>query len=156
MCWKCKLYLFFWPLDLLFLWAVVFSLKFLTALCQRRRLSGLSEVPNTFSFALIWLKSDECVMGWLRNVVWNCTWGSGFSGQKEIYEEVLGWWGGGLSFASVSIPTISYRMCALYNDVFRGHLENPNKRANKRVPILTQYEALENKTGYTQTRLMFF
>lgn len=30
-CWKCKLYLFFWPLDLLFLWAVVFSLKFLTA-----------------------------------------------------------------------------------------------------------------------------
>lgn len=52
--------------------------------------SDLSEITNTFSFALIWLKSDECVPGRLRNAVWNCTWGSGFSGQKEIYEEVLG------------------------------------------------------------------
>lgn len=85
-CWKRKLYLFLWPLDLVFLWAVAFPLKFLTALCQRSRVSGLSEVSNAFSFALIWLKSDECVTGRLRNVQWNCTWGSGFSGRKEIYE----------------------------------------------------------------------
>lgn len=86
--------------TLVFLRAVVFPLKFLTA----PRQSGLSEVSNTFSFALIWLKSDECVMGRLRNAVWNCTWGSGFSGRKEIYEEVLGDGGGvTLSFLRFSL-----------------------------------------------------
>lgn len=57
-----------------------------------------------------------------------------------------------LSFSSVSI---SYRMCAVYNEVFRGQWENPNK-LDERVPTLTQHRALENKTGYTHaTRLMF-
>ncbi len=86
-CWKRN---FICSFDLLFLWAALFPFEFRTAPCQQSWVSDLSEITNTFSFALIWLKSDECVPGRLRNAVWNCTWGSGFSGRKEIYEEVLG------------------------------------------------------------------
>lgn len=131
--------------DLLFLRAVAFPLKLLTALRQVRPVRGLKYIFICAHLVKEWWvcngTAEECGVE-LHLRFW-------FLRTERDLRGSLGWWWWCDSLLpSLQSQSHSVTGCVqLYNDVFRGHLENPIK-LDERVPTLTQYTALENKTGY--------